>query len=88
MAICPEEKKYYGITVDCLRNNAYKFVWAFKIDKDRAKREGYDSQSVHGGVELVRNIRGVHIARATLYFLLLWGSHVLAWPKSSYMPVL
>ena len=52
MAVCPEAKKYYGITVDYLRKNAYKFVWAFKIDKDKAKREGYASQRVHGSVEL------------------------------------
>lgn len=52
MAMCPEERKYYGITVDYLRKNAYKFVWAFKIDKDKATREGYASRSVHGSIEV------------------------------------
>ncbi|MDE5849621.1 MAG: hypothetical protein K2H38_05725 [Muribaculaceae bacterium] len=52
MAICPEAKKYYGITVDLLRKDAYKFVWAFKIDKEKATREGYASRRVHGSVEL------------------------------------
>lgn len=52
MAICPESKKYYGITVDYIRRNVYTFVWAFKIDKEKAHREGYDSQHVHGAIEL------------------------------------
>ena len=68
MAICPEAKKYYGITVDCLRNNAYKFVWAFKIDKDRAKREGYDSQSVAEGVELDAEYPGGSYCKSNTLF--------------------
>lgn len=52
MAVCPEAKKYFGVTVDFLREDAYKFVWAFKIDREKAQREGYASRRVHGSVEL------------------------------------
>lgn len=52
MATCPKHKKNYGITVDYIGRNAYKFVWAFKIDREKAKREGYDTRQVHGSVEL------------------------------------
>ena len=34
------------------RVSHYKFVWAFKIDKDKAHREGYDEHSVTGSVEI------------------------------------
>lgn len=52
MAYCPEAKKHYGITVDYVGDNAFKFVWAFKIDRDKARREGYDTTHVHGSIIL------------------------------------
>lgn len=52
MAVCEETKKPFGITVDYISPRHYKFVWAFKIDKDKAHREGYDEHTVTGSVEL------------------------------------
>lgn len=52
MAVCPEAKKTYGITVDKIKSGQYKFVWAFKIDEEKAHREGYDSTNVKGSVVL------------------------------------
>lgn len=49
MAMCPKSKEYYGITVDP-RNKSYAFCWAFKIKKEQAVREGYDSESVSGSI--------------------------------------
>lgn len=46
---CEETKKPFGITVDPERNNL-KFVWAFKIDKEKAHREGFDKRNVRGGI--------------------------------------
>ena len=43
MAVCEEVKKPFGITVDYVGPRQYKFVWAFKIDKDKAHREGVRS---------------------------------------------
>ena len=52
MAVCEEAKKPFGITVDYVGPRRYKFVWAFKIDKEKAHREGYDNKTVTGCVEL------------------------------------
>lgn len=50
MAMCPEARKPYGITVDKGDGNNYVFHWAFPIDKEKAHREGYDAKSVHGTI--------------------------------------
>ena len=50
MAVCEETKRYYGITVDEDGWDQYRFVWAFKMDKDQGKREGYDTKRVTGSV--------------------------------------
>ena len=58
MAVCPESRKYFGITVDKIVRISYKFVWAFKIDKKKAHREGYDSAHVLGSISLDANYPG------------------------------
>ena len=58
MAICEKTKKPFGITVDYIGPRRYKFVWAFKIDKDKAHREGYDEHTVTASVELDQNYPG------------------------------
>ena len=50
MAMCEECKKPFGITVDKVSNRLFKFVWSFKIDVDKAHREGYDATHVRGDV--------------------------------------
>lgn len=78
MAICPEAKKHYGITVDLMDSNKYKFVWAFKIDKNKAHREGYDSKRVHGSVELDDNYPGCPYCKAKQYVFCSCGT-VICW---------
>ena len=39
MAMCEEKKEHFGITVDP-RQGCYAFVWAFKIKREQARREG------------------------------------------------
>ena len=39
MAMCEEKKEHFGITVDH-RQGCYAFVWAFKIKREQARREG------------------------------------------------
>ena len=48
-ATCEETKKPFAITVD-LKGGKLKFVWAFKIDRDKAHREHFDSHHVNGAV--------------------------------------
>ena len=45
LAMCEETKKPFGITIDP-KGQTLKFVWAFKIDKEKAHREHFDSQKV------------------------------------------
>ena len=52
MAVCEETRRFFGITVDEDRWDQYRFVWAFKIDKDKGEKEGYDSKTVTGSVTL------------------------------------
>lgn len=78
MAICPESMKYYGITVDEVRRNAYKFVWSFPIEKDKAHREGYDSKSVHGSVEMDVEYPGCSYCHSKQYIFCSCGS-VMRW---------
>ncbi len=78
MAVCPEAKKYYGVTVDFLRRGAYKFVWAFKIDKEKAKREGYDAQHVHGSVELDAQYPGCPYCKSKQFLFCSCGA-VMCW---------
>lgn len=58
MAVCEETKQPFGITVDYISSRRYKFVWAFKIDRDKAHREGYDEHMVTGSVELAPDYPG------------------------------
>lgn len=67
LAFCPETKKYFGITVDEICDNAYKFVWAFPIDKEKAQKEGYDSKSVHGTLEMDADYPGCPYCHSKLY---------------------
>lgn len=50
MAMCEECKQPFGITVDKVSNGRYMFVWSFKINADKAHREGYDATHVRGDV--------------------------------------
>ena len=55
LACCEKTKRYFGITVDETLPGTpgfYSFVWSFKIDKDKAMREGYDSNKVTGSIIL------------------------------------
>lgn len=49
MAICEKTKKPFGITINPIQG-FYAFTWAFKINPDQAKREGYDKKTVRGSV--------------------------------------
>lgn len=47
---CPKERGIYGITVDRVRQGQYAFVWAFPLNKEKAKHEGFGVTSVNGAV--------------------------------------
>lgn len=58
MAACGKNQQNYGITIDLVSRNVYKFVWAFKIDKEKARREGYDTTQVRGAIILDEGFMG------------------------------
>ena len=58
LAGCEKTKRFFGITVDEELPGLYRFVWSFKIDKDKAMREGYDSKKVTGTFFLDENYPG------------------------------
>ena len=58
MAMCEECKKPFGITVDKMSKGLYKFVWSFKINAEKAHREGYDVTHVKGEVIEDVNYKG------------------------------
>lgn len=57
LAMCNEAKKTYGITVDKF-SDKYSLIWAFKINKDKAHKEGFDSTSVNGQINIDINYPG------------------------------
>ena len=78
LAQCEETRKPFGITVDPLRGNL-KFVWAFKIDKAKAHREGFDSKRVHGTISLDNRFPGCqHCGEKRFYICGNCGS-VVCW---------
>jgi hypothetical protein len=78
MAVCPETKKYYGITVDYLSRNSFKFVWAFKVDPEKAHREGYDTKSVSGSVTLDDDYPGCPYCKSKQFIFCSCGA-IICW---------
>ncbi|MCH5225131.1 MAG: hypothetical protein J1D77_03990 [Muribaculaceae bacterium] len=90
-AICPQTKGYYGVTVDRILNNQYKMIWAFRLDKDRAKREGYDIKKASGSIQPDANYPGCPYCKAqSLIFcscgsVFCWnGNKLVTCPKCGY----
>lgn len=53
LAGCEEARgKTFGITVDKVSNGDWKLVWPFKIDRDKAKREGFTEKQISGQITL------------------------------------
>lgn len=76
MAVCEETKQPFGITVDKISQRQYKFVWAFKIDKEKAHREGYDTQTVTGSVTLDDNYPGCPYCGSKQFYICSCGKIV------------
>lgn len=50
LAGCSRSREFFGISVDPVSRNQFKLVWAFKMSKDQAIREGTDKRNVSGQV--------------------------------------
>ena len=68
LAVCEETKKTFGITVDP-HGNELKFVWAFKIDREKAKREHFDANHVKGMIKIDDNYPGCPYCHENNFYL-------------------
>lgn len=68
LAQCEETKQPFGITVDPI-GRSLKFVWAFKIDKAKAHREGFDSKTVNGTISLDTNFPGCPYCQEKRFYI-------------------
>ena len=78
LAQCEEAKKPFGITVDPYRGDL-KFVWAFKIDRAKAHREGFYSKKVHGTVSLDTRFPGCPHCGAKRFYICGNCGSVVCW---------
>lgn len=78
MALCPKSHQNFGITVDSIARNHYRFVWTFKIDAAKAHREGYDTQNVHGSIEIDSEFPGCPYCKSKQYIFCTCGA-VYCW---------
>ena len=69
VAECPESGKAYGITVDPVSDSEFKLVWAFMIDRAKARREGFDEHHVHGSVVFDVNYNGCPYCGAKGFYI-------------------
>jgi len=44
---CPKNKRVYGMRIE-QQGNDWVRTWAFKVDEERAKHEGFDTESTRG----------------------------------------
>lgn len=52
MALCGQTKKCIGVTFNPMSSKLYRMMWAFKINRDVAKKEKYDKKTVNGNIEV------------------------------------
>lgn len=55
---CSRNKNLFGISVDEVSRGQFSFVWSFKLDEAKAKREGFESKSVTGGIRIEPDFPG------------------------------
>lgn len=48
---CQQFHKTFGIRTERLKNDHWKFTWAFPVSAIAAKREGYDRITIKGSLE-------------------------------------
>ena len=83
LAACEKTKRFWGITVDEEGPRIYRFVWSFKIDKNKAKREGYDSTRVNGDVILDDEYPGCPYCGEKRFYVCERCGAVVCWHGSS-----
>jgi hypothetical protein len=57
LARCSKTRKTFGIRIE-QRNGDWVRTWAFPIDEHKAKREGFDAETVSGSLKAVSGYPG------------------------------
>ena len=68
LAVCEKTKKSFAITVDPI-GRELKFVWAFKIDKEKAHRERFDANHINGMITFDDNYPGCPYCHEKNFYL-------------------
>ena len=45
---CAKSRNIFGVTIDKVGFNQYSAIWAFKLDPQKAKHEGFGATKVNG----------------------------------------
>jgi len=64
LAKCPKTKKLYGMRIE-QREKDWVRTWAFPIDEQKAKSEGFAANKVSGSMTAVDNYPGCPYCKAT-----------------------
>ena len=83
LAACEKTKNSFAITVDPKGGSLFhrpelKFVWAFKIDKEKAHRERFDANHVKGMITFDDNYPGCPYCQTKLVWICSCGT-VVCW---------
>lgn len=70
---CPVGKKTYGIRFEKIGARRWRYTWAFPVKEDSAKREGYDSITVDGGIEADKDYPGCPYCKAGNFIICCCG---------------
>lgn len=55
---CSKTKKTYGIRTEKMSDGKWHFTWSFKIDDEKAKKEGYQNTKVFGEILIDNTYHG------------------------------
>ncbi len=69
MGMCSRTRQPFGITVDPVERNQLRLVWAFKINADKARREGYDKTKMKGAIEYGPEFPGCPYCESTQFYV-------------------
>ena len=79
MATCQQTKRLFGITVQKEGKN-YVFAWAFKMNAETAKREGFERNKVSGNIFMAKEYPGCPHCGALSWFQCGVCSHFVCMP--------
>ena len=78
LAVCEETRKTLAITIDP-KGNKLNFIWAFKIDREKAHKERFDSRHVRGTINYDKNFPGCPHCQARDFYICGSCGSIVCW---------